>query len=312
MRNPLISICIPAYNVARFIGETLESIKNQSYLNWELIVVDDGSDDGTKNIVETFSKNVNQQVRYFKNEINKGPSATRNTAVSFAKGTWYAFLDGDDVWHEDHLKHLIKTALDNPECDVIYSDLIYFFDDVNQPLFDIVKIVSDENLKNFPLSLYQQDFFIQPSTMMVSRKLYSKVGGFDEKYIFAEDFKFNLKCVEEGFKFAYTDQSTCRHRKHPDGFSTNYFKMTHNHAIIFEDTISWNLFGISQKIRFKKAGNYWLSTARMAKKTDLELSKKSIKKAMKYDFNFKTFFHFILISLLHFRQKKHTKIVANN
>ena len=266
MRNPLISICIPAYNVARFIGETLESIKNQSYLNWELIVVDDGSDDGTKNIVETFSKNVNQQVRYFKNEINKGPSATRNTAVSFAKGTWYAFLDGDDVWHEDHLKHLIKTALDNPECDVIYSDLIYFFDDVNQPLFDIVKIVSDEN----------------------------------------------LKCVEEGFKFAYTDQSTCRHRKHPDGFSTNYFKMTHNHAIIFEDTISWNLFGISQKIRFKKAGNYWLSTARMAKKTDLELSKKSIKKAMKYDFNFKTFFHFILISLLHFRQKKHTKIVANN
>lgn len=297
MTNPLISICIPVYNVASFIGETLESIKNQSYTNWELIVVDDGSDDGTKMILDTFRKSVKQQVSYFKNEVNRGPSATRNTAVSSAKGDWYAFLDGDDVWHFDHLKHMIMTTQENPDCDFIYSDLKYFFDDIDTPLFGISSIVSEEHLRTFPISLYKQDFFIQPSTMMVSPKLYSTINGFDESYRFAEDLKFNLKCLQKGFKFAYSGISTCYHRKHSDGFSTNSFKMTYNHAKVFEETIAWNWIEIPMKLRYKKAANYWLYTAMMAKKSDLKLSKSSIKKAITYQFNLKVLFHFLIIYL---------------
>lgn len=304
MEKLLISICIPAYNVAAFIGETLESVKNQSYQNWELIVADDGSDDGTEKIIDSFSASVKQQVRYFKNEFNKGPSATRNAAVSMAKGDWFAFLDGDDVWHEDHLNFLVKTADDKLDCDVIFSDLIYFSDDVKKPLYGKKKIVSAENLKTFAVSLYQQEFFIQPSTMMVSSKLYAAVGGFDEKYRFAEDFKFNLSCLEKGFRFAYTGESTCFHRKHPEGFSTNYFKMTYGHAQVFEETLSWNLDAIPMKLRYKSAANYWLYTAKIAKKNDLELSKESIKKAIRYQFSFKIGFHFILIYLFSFTQVK--------
>jgi glycosyltransferase involved in cell wall biosynthesis len=302
MKDLLVSICIPIYNVGNFIGETLESIKNQSYNNWELIIVDDGSDDGAQKIIETFRNSVEQKVKYFKNEFNKGPSATRNAAVSFANGNWYAFLDGDDIWHEDHLKHLINTVLAKPECDLIYSDLIYFFDDINKPIISENKIVSDENLRNFPISLYKQDFFIQPSTMMVSSKLYQAVEGFDESYRFAEDFKFNLKCIEKGFMFAYTNESTCYHRKHPDGFSTNHFKMIYGHAKVFDETLSWNLKQIPYELRYKKASKYWLDTARMSKNSDLKLSKYSINKAIKYHFNFRIGFYFIIIYIFYFIQ----------
>lgn len=295
MKDLLVSICIPVFNVGNFIDETLQSIKNQSYSEWELIIVDDGSDDGTEKIVASFDKSVKQKVSYYKNVVNKGPSATRNAAVSYAKGDWYAFLDGDDVWHEDHLKHLVNVALQKPECDLIYSDLIYFFDDIKKPLVKNMKIVSDENLKTFPVSLYKQDFFIQPSTMMVSRKLFSQVNGFDVNYRFAEDFKFNLKCLEDGFKFAYTSESTCYHRKHPNGFSTNYFKMIYGHAKVFDETLSWDLKEIPKKLRYVKAAKYWLDTARMSKKSNLELSRISIRKAIRYNFNFKTLFHFVVI-----------------
>jgi teichuronic acid biosynthesis glycosyltransferase TuaG len=304
MKDLLVSICIPIYNVGNFIGETLESIKNQSYNNWELIIVDDGSDDGASKIIEAFGNNVEQNVKYFKNEFNKGPSATRNAAVSFSNGNWYAFLDGDDIWHKDHLKHLINTALAKPECDLIYSDLIYFFDDIIQPLSGTGRIVSDKNLQEFPISLYKQDFFIQPSTMMVSRKLYAEVGGFDENYRFAEDFKFNLKCIEKEFKFAYTNESTCYHRKHPDGFSTNYFKMIYGHAKVFDETISWELKEIPEKLRYQSAAKYWLFTARIAKSSDIVLSKTSIHKALKYDFKFNTLVHFFVIHLYSLFKKK--------
>jgi len=302
MKDLLVSVCIPIYNVGNFIGETLDSIKNQSYNNWELIIVDDGSDDGAQKIIETFRNSVEQKVKYFKNEFNKGPSATRNAAVSFANGNWFAFLDGDDIWRKDHLKHLVNTALAKPECDLIYSDLIYFFDDINKPIISENKIVSDENLRNFPISLYKQDFFIQPSTMMVSSKLYQAVEGFDESYRFAEDFKFNLKCIEKGFMFAYTNESTCYHRKHPDGFSTNHFKMIYGHAKVFDETLSWNLKQIPYELRYKKASKYWLDTARMSKKSDLKLSKYSINKAIKYHFDFRIGFYFIIIYIFSFIQ----------
>jgi teichuronic acid biosynthesis glycosyltransferase TuaG len=311
MKDLFISICIPVYNVGNFIGETLESIKNQSYTNWELIIVDDGSDDGAQKSIETFRNSVEQKVKYFKNEFNKGPSATRNAAVSFAKGDWFAFLDGDDIWHKDHLKHLINTVIAKPDCDLIYSDLIYFFDDIKQPLSGGIRIVSDKNLEEFPISLYKQDFFIQPSTMMVSRKLYSTVNGFDENYRFAEDFKFNLKCLDKEFKFAYTNESTCYHRKHPDGFSTNYFKMIYGHAKVFDETISWNLKGIPQRLRYENAAKYWLFTARIAKVSDLELSKTSINKALKYNFNFKTLLHFFIIYLYPLINIRKTTVLVN-
>lgn len=95
--SPLVSVIMPAYNSAAFISEAIQSVMHQSYLNWELLVVDDASEDETSSIAETFSKN-NPRIKLFKNTSNQGAGITRNNGIKEAKGAFIAFLDADDVW----------------------------------------------------------------------------------------------------------------------------------------------------------------------------------------------------------------------
>ena len=298
MSNSLISICIPAYNAVNFLEETLESIRCQTYQNWELILVEDGSDDGTKVLVETFRKSVKQQVTYFRNEVNIGLPATRNVAVSMAKGVWYAFVDSDDVWHANHLNSLIRAAQDNLESEFLFSSIIQFTNDINQPIIESNNIVNVKLLETLSISLYKGEFYIVPSSIMVSANLYSTVKGFDESYRFAEDVKFNFTCLQKGFKFAYSGESTCYYRRHSAGISKNLVQMLYYHAMVYEETIDWNWKEIPKKLRCKKTAMFWLDTARMIRESDEELSKISIKKALKYEFNLKTLFYLFRIYIL--------------
>lgn len=103
--NNLVSIIMPSYNTGRFISETIESVLAQSYSNWELIIVDDCSKDGTDDVVGQFLADT--RIRYIKNEINSGAGVSRNQALRKAKGKWIAFLDSDDLWEQDKLKKQI-------------------------------------------------------------------------------------------------------------------------------------------------------------------------------------------------------------
>ena len=100
--SKLISIITPAYNAAEYISDTIESVQKQSYINWEMIIVDDCSQDDTVKIVEEYSRNDNRIV-LLKNSTNCGVSATRNNALKIAKGEYVAFLDSDDLWKKDKL-----------------------------------------------------------------------------------------------------------------------------------------------------------------------------------------------------------------
>lgn len=97
----LVSIITPAYNAAKFIGEAIESVLAQSYQNWELIIVDDGSKDNTVEIVKSYN---DRRIILHKLEKNSGVAVAMNTAISLAHGTLLAFLDADDVWKPDKLK----------------------------------------------------------------------------------------------------------------------------------------------------------------------------------------------------------------
>lgn len=101
--NELISIVMPAYNSEKYICDSIESVINQSYENWELIVIDDNSSDSTFQIVEFF-KEKDSRIRLYKNLVNSGVSKSRNKAISLAKGNWIAFLDSDDLWTKNKLK----------------------------------------------------------------------------------------------------------------------------------------------------------------------------------------------------------------
>ena len=116
-----VSIVMPSYNTGRFISETIESILAQSYSDWELIIVDDGSTDDTDEVVGQYL--ADERIRYIKNERNSGAAVSRNRALREAKGKWIAFLDSDDLWEPDKLKKQI-AFMENNDYHFSYTNYI--------------------------------------------------------------------------------------------------------------------------------------------------------------------------------------------
>lgn len=110
MIDGLVSIIMPSWNTAQFIGESIQCVLDQTYTNWELIIVDDCSTDNTDEIVASFT---DPRIRYFHNEENSGAALTRNKALRKAQGEWIAFLDSDDLWTLDKLEKQIKFMVEN-------------------------------------------------------------------------------------------------------------------------------------------------------------------------------------------------------
>ena len=110
MVDGLVSIIMPSWNTGRFISESIQSVLNQTYTNWELIIVDDCSTDNTDEIIASFH---DDRIRYFKNEHNSGAALTRNKAIREARGEWIAFLDSDDLWKPEKLERQLKFMNEN-------------------------------------------------------------------------------------------------------------------------------------------------------------------------------------------------------
>lgn len=110
MKEELVSIIMPSYNTGKFIQETIDSVINQTYDNWELIIVDDCSSDNTDEIVKSIKDG---RIVYLKNKKNSGAAISRNKALKMAKGKWVAFLDSDDLWKKDKLEKQIEFMKNN-------------------------------------------------------------------------------------------------------------------------------------------------------------------------------------------------------
>lgn len=108
--NGLVSIITPSYNTAAFLRQTIESVRAQTYANWEMLIVDDCSTDETDDVVASFD---DERIRYFKNERNSGAAVSRNRALREAKGKYVAFLDSDDLWTPDKLEKQIRFMQGN-------------------------------------------------------------------------------------------------------------------------------------------------------------------------------------------------------
>lgn len=112
MNEPLVSIITPVYNAERFLDDTIKSIQNQTYKNWELVLVDDCSKDGSADMIKEFQAK-DDRIRYIKLEKNSGASVSRNTGIKNAKGRFIAFVDSDDIWQPEKLKIQIEYMLEN-------------------------------------------------------------------------------------------------------------------------------------------------------------------------------------------------------
>lgn len=112
MKESLVSIITPTYNCGKFIAETIRSVQAQTYTEWEMIIVDDCSNDDTEKVVAEFQKS-DSRIRYLRNDLNQGAALTRNKALREAKGRWIAFLDSDDLWLPEKLERQIAFMENN-------------------------------------------------------------------------------------------------------------------------------------------------------------------------------------------------------
>lgn len=112
MNEPLVSIVTPVYNAEEFLSETIKSVKNQTYSNWEMLLVDDCSKDNSPSIIKEFQE-TDDRIKYIKLDENSGASVSRNTGIKNAKGRFIAFIDSDDLWEPKKLEKQISFMLQN-------------------------------------------------------------------------------------------------------------------------------------------------------------------------------------------------------
>ncbi len=110
--NGLVSVITPAYNSEKYIEETIKSVINQTYKNWEMIIVDDCSKDNTKEVINRYSMN-DDRIKYIKLDVNSGAAVARNKALELSSGRYKAFLDADDLWDSHKLEKQLKFMKDN-------------------------------------------------------------------------------------------------------------------------------------------------------------------------------------------------------
>ena len=260
---PNVSICIPAYHAERFLGETLESVREQTFLGWELIVIEDGSQDGTEEMVRKFSREVPQTVTFQRHIQNRGLPATRNTAIALARAKFIALLDADDYWESDHLE-TIMAVLAASGADLVHSGSVLFDSQSRKTLG--LRAPSLEQVRDFPHSLFVADYVIQPASVALKKELWNKVGGFDESYRYVEDREMWLRCARSGARFQFTGKNTCLYRKHTAALSTHGAEMAIANARVFEQHLDWP--EIPKALRVNKASSAWVAAARILQRAE--------------------------------------------
>jgi len=189
--NPRVSVVIPSYNCARFLRETLESVFAQTCPDVEIIVVDDGSTDGSKELLERFA----DRVRVIHQE-NQGVSAARNRGIRESRGEFVAFLDADDLWHPEKLEQQLRLFA-NPAVGLVHCAVEYM-DEQNRPLGTNFTGRRGRVLKAIAL-LQGTVVLAGGSTAVVRREAFDKVGFFDREMSTAADWDMwrRIACAYE-------------------------------------------------------------------------------------------------------------------
>lgn len=216
--NPLVSILVVTYNSADYILETLESVRKQTYDNLELIISDDCSSDSTVDIASKWIES--NKERFARTEIitvekNTGVSANYNRGIKACHGEWLKNIDGDDLITPQCVEANIRHISENPEIEVLFSDMIVFRDSEDNILYKysdsdfngFFDLPSDEQYKR----LIQKNCL--PSTPLFIKTRLLQEYGYDERYIGMEDYPMWVKLTQKGHKVYYFNEITAKYRK---------------------------------------------------------------------------------------------------
>jgi glycosyltransferase involved in cell wall biosynthesis len=228
--KPLVSVIIPFFNSEQFLEEAIQSVIHQTWSNWELLLIDDGSRDGSTRIAMEAARNDSDRVIYLEHDShrNRGVCVSRNLGIAKAKGKFVAFLDSDDVWLPDKLQQQMEIMQQIPEAGMVYGPVLYWFSwnlnqsdqiDLLQPLG-----VERDKLYKAPSLLFLIDPLGKgssacPSNILMRRDALERVDGFEEQftgtYQAYEDQAFGMKVFSKENVFV-SGKCWNKYRKHDD------------------------------------------------------------------------------------------------
>jgi len=220
MNDPLVSVYVTSYNHEKYIEESILSVVNQSYKNIQLIVIDDGSTDGSREILE----NLRQKYNFFLEfQPNQGVPKTMNKIIGYAKGKYLTGVASDDVWVEGRLEKQVKFMESHPEVAVVVGKVRYIDENSNilENFTIFTPILQPESDLSFE-SLIENNCIPAGATMM-RRSVVEKQGGYNENTPI-EDWDMWLK-IAYNEKIAYMDEYLCYYRRHEANVSNNILKM---------------------------------------------------------------------------------------
>lgn len=212
MNTPLVSVIIPAYNAAKFIAESINSVMAQTYKHWELIIVDDGSEDDLKNLIETFSHE-DARIKYVYQQNGKQGKA-RNTGIEKANGELVAFIDADDIWKPELLKEQIEL-LTNTGADLVFANITIIDTDGN--ITDEHRVIPAGKLEYINgIRILLQKNIIAITTVVAKKDAIIKAGGFkiSNELQYAEDYDLWLRMLANGNTFWCNQPALALYRKH--------------------------------------------------------------------------------------------------
>lgn len=209
------SVIIPVFNGERFLEEAIHSVLEQTYTNWELIIIDDGSTDRSIEIAHALGKMIKKIiVLQHEGAQHKGVSASRNLAINISKGNWISLLDSDDSWFPDKLEREVQVICSHPETGLIYSKAQKSYTDksiipTNIALYGMGATgeITD------PFRKLIAGFLVSTSAVTFKKENFIKCGGFNEKFIFSEDTLLFHQLMEHGNVFCI-DETLGTHRIH--------------------------------------------------------------------------------------------------
>lgn len=241
MISPKVSVIIPTYNSAHFIIEAVDSVLAQTFTEFEILVIDDGSTDNTK---EVLAEKYGDSIQYFYKE-NGGVSKARNFGIENAKGKYVAFLDSDDAWIPEKLEKQILALEKNPDKKACYSSF-YLCDEKLNPL----EINRSERKSDALTDLILiGNVVATPSTVIAEKGLFEQVGGFDYELSQCADWEMWIRLATKT-EFIYLNEPLLKYRQHGSNMSKNASLLEKDSILLMEK--GFTLPNLADEVKAKK------------------------------------------------------------
>jgi glycosyltransferase involved in cell wall biosynthesis len=200
--GPLVSVVIPVFNGERFLREAAESVLAQKYAPIEILIVDDGSTDGTENVARSLPENV----RYL-HQTNKGPSAARNRGIEHAQGTLIAFADADDLWPAAKLDLQLPYLIKDPATEIVMGRI------------QQVRLAETVHGQIQAEEFGEPAFSVNLGSTIIRKSVFERVGMFDETMRYSEDVDWFMRAREAGAAIKTIDAVTLFYRQHDENMT---------------------------------------------------------------------------------------------